>query len=84
MRPASSFSFVVLTFSVTLVAWACLAVMMVVFLLWAPFAWLVLKLGSDREDAFDSSSASHAHPLLKQTSILVFLLLPAILANIMR
>lgn len=70
MRPAaSSFSFLLLTAFVTLIAWACLAVMILVFLLWSPFAWLVLQIGPDRKDAGDSSTAGDAHSLLKQTSI---------------
>jgi hypothetical protein len=69
MRPASSFSYALLTSIVTLIAWLCLGVMMLVFLIWAPFAWLGLKLGSrpsDGSDAADSSSASQVHSLLKQ------------------
>lgn len=72
MRPASSFSYTLLTSIVTLIAWLCLGLMMLVFLIWAPFAWLGLKLGSrqsGRSDAADSFSASHAHSLLKQTRI---------------
>jgi hypothetical protein len=69
MRPASSFSFLLLTAFVTLIAWTCLAVMILVFLLWSPFAWLALKIGSGRKDACDSSSAGGTHSLLKQTSI---------------
>lgn len=72
MRPASSFSYALLTFIVTLIVWLCLGVMMLVFLIWAPFAWLGLKLGSrqaDRSDAADSSFASPPHSLLKQTGI---------------
>ena len=46
MRPAPSVSFLFLTFFVTLVAWLCLAVMFLIFLVWSPFAWLALKLGS--------------------------------------
>lgn len=72
MRPASSFSYALLTSIVTLIAWLCLGVMMLIFLIWAPFAWLGAKLGfggSDRSDTADSFSASQAHPLLKQTRI---------------
>jgi hypothetical protein len=72
MRPASSFSYALLTSIVTLTAWLCLGVMMLVFLIWAPFAWLRLKLGfrqSDSSDDADSSSARHPHSLLKQTGI---------------
>jgi hypothetical protein len=61
-----------LTFIVTLTAWLCLGLTMLVFLIWAPFAWLRLKLAfrrSDRSDATDSSSASQARSLLKQTGI---------------
>jgi hypothetical protein len=43
MRPAHSFSFVLLTPFVTLVAWLCLGVMVFVFRLWSPFAWVGLK-----------------------------------------
>jgi hypothetical protein len=72
MHPTRSFSFVLLTSLVTLIAWLCLSVMMLIFLLWAPFAWVGLKLayfGSGRPTAGDSSSASHKHFLLKQTGI---------------
>ena len=69
MRPAaSSFSFLLLTAFVTLVAWACLAVMILVFLLWSPFAWLALQIGSGRQDAGDSSPVGDPHSLLKQTT----------------
>jgi hypothetical protein len=67
MRPGSWFSDTLLTSIVTLIAWLCLGVMTLVFLIWAPFAWLGAKLGSRRSDAADSSSASQAHSLLKQT-----------------
>jgi hypothetical protein len=70
MRPASSFSFVLLTGFVTLTAWFCLAVMMLVFFLWAPFAWVALKLGSLRPGRPTlSTSISHTRSLLKQSSI---------------
>ena len=70
MRPASSsFSFLLLTAFVTLVAWACLALMILVFLLWSPFAWLALQMGPGRKDAGDSSAAGEAHSLLNQTRI---------------
>jgi hypothetical protein len=84
MRPAHSFSYVVLTSFVTLFAWLCLAVMMFVFLLWCPMAWLWLKLAPRRSGhpTADPSSVSHTHSLLKQTGIciLFFLLLSAALS----
>ena len=70
MRPASLFSYALLTSIVTLVAWLCVGLMMLVFLIWAPFAWLGAKLifrPSDPSDAAGSSSASQAHTLLTQT-----------------
>ena len=80
MRPAHSFSFVLLTPFVTLVAWLCLGVMVFVFRLWSPFAWVGLKFRpprSGRPISADSSSASHTHSLLKQTGIcILFLLAP--------
>lgn len=72
MRPAPSFPFALLTFVVTLIAWSCLAVMMLIFLLWAPFAWGSLKLASfrsGRRTAADSSSVNHTHSLMKQTGV---------------
>jgi len=72
MRPPSSFSFVLLTYFVTLTACLCLAVMMLIFLLWAPFAWVGSKLEflwSRRSTAIDSSTASQTHSLPKQSSI---------------
>lgn len=77
MRPASSsFSFVLLTSAVTLIAWFCLAVMMLIFLLWAPFAWVSLMLSylsSTRPTAPDSSSASDTHSFLKHSSICILI-----------
>ena len=70
MRPASSFSYALLTPIVTLIAWLCVGVMMLVFLISAPFVWLSANLGfrpSNRPDVADSFSASKAHPFLKQT-----------------
>jgi hypothetical protein len=85
VRPTPSFSFVLLTSFVTLLAWLCLATMVFVFLLWCPLAWLGLKLAPRRPGnptLAGSSSVTHAHSCLKETSIsaLFFLLLSAALS----